>query len=160
MSSKSIICACLGFKVIEAAKRKRVISKATPRSTPFKAMRRQRHLEAAEDYTELIADLIESKGEARTCDIAHQLGISHVTALRTLKRLQREKFVKTSQHQPVDLTAKGRKTARLCKQRHKLLFDFFVSIGVPRNVAEIDVEGVEHHISTGTLKAIKIFMSH
>ena len=139
--------------------KKNKVNRAVPRSTPFRAARRQHHLEAAEDYTELIADLISSKGEARTCDIAQQLGISHVTALRTIQRLQREKFVETSQHRPVALTAKGKRTARLCKQRHKLLVDFFVSIGVPREVAEIDVEGVEHHISPVTLKAIEVFLT-
>ena len=53
------------------------------RSIPFEAVRKSHTLEAAEDYTELIYDLIQSKGEARVGEIAENLGISHVTALRT-----------------------------------------------------------------------------
>lgn len=124
----------------------------------FVAARKTRSLEAAEDYTELIADLIEDKGEARTCDIAKHLGISHVTAIRTIKRLQLEGYLSTSQHKPVELTKKGEKTAAYSKERHELLLDFFVSIGVPKKIAEVDVEGLEHHISPRTLRAIKKFM--
>ena len=128
------------------------------RARPFSATRKHHSTEAAEDYTELIADLIDSKGEARTCDIADQLGISHVTALRTIQRLQREGYVETLPRRPVTLTAKGRRTARLAKERHELLVQFLVQIGVPRRVAEVDVEGAEHHISDTTLACIKRFL--
>ena len=124
----------------------------------FQATRRQHNTEAAEDYTELIADLIESHGEARTCTIANELGISHVTALRTLKRLQSEGYIQTAPHKPVTLTAQGKKMAKYSKERHEILLDFFSMIGVPKQAAEHDVEGVEHHISPATLSAIKKFM--
>ena len=85
------------------------------RSASFKATRKHHDSEAAEDYTELVADLIEKDGEARTCRIAEHLGISHVTALRTIRRLQGEGYLETSPHRPVTLTAKGKKTAEYCK---------------------------------------------
>ena len=134
-------------------------SKQRERAKSFKATRKQHSSEAAEDYTELVAELIEEKGEARTCDIADHLGISHVTALRTIRRLQSEGYLKTSPHKPVELTAKGKQTAKFCKERHETLLDFFEQLGVPKKVAEIDVEGVEHHISKITLDAIKKFMA-
>ena len=130
----------------------------TARAAPFKAMRRQHNSAAAEDYTELVAELIECRGEARTCEIAEQLGVSHVTALRTIRRLQGEGYLATKPHQPVTLTAKGRRLAAFCRDRHRLLVDFFVRIGVPADVAELDVEGVEHHIGPVTLNAIRDFM--
>ena len=134
--------------------------KASPkkRSLSFQATRKHHHSEAAEDYTELIAELIDKNGEARTCQIAEHLGISHVTALRTIRRLQGEGYVETSPHRPVELTAKGRKIAEYSKERHRLLLAFFVSIGVPPPVAEIDVEGLEHHVSPVTLEAVRNFM--
>ena len=110
----------------------------------FKAARKQHSNEAAEDYTELVADLIQAKGEARTGQIAEHLGISHVTALRTIRRLQNEGYLVTSPHKPVELTTKGRKTAKFAKERHRLLVDFLVKIGVPATIAEQDVEGAEH----------------
>ena len=124
------------------------------RSGPFRATREHHGTESAEDYTELIADLIAEKGEARTCAIAEQLGISHVTALRTIRRLQEHGYVNTLRHKPVTLTTKGELLASYAKRRHKLLVDFLLHIGVSQKQAEIDVEGAEHHISEETLKCI------
>lgn len=121
---------------------------------------RQAHLkEAAEDYTELIAELIEEKGEARTCELAEILGVSHVTASRTINRLQKCGYLDTSPRKPVTLTQLGQETANYCKQRHQILLKFFIAIGIPRQVAEVDVEGVEHHISQESLEVIKQYMS-
>ena len=120
------------------------------RASHFRATRKHHSLEAAEDYTELVYDLIQTHGEARTCMIAEHLGVSHVTALRTIRRLQGEGYLETSQHRPVTLTRKGRDLARFSKQRHEVLLEFFAALGVPREQAEIDVEGAEHHISETT----------
>lgn len=130
----------------------------TPRATPFKATRKHHGLEAAEDYTELIAELIHRNGKARTVEIARHLGVSHVTAIRTLQRLKREGLVKEGTHRPIELTDKGAKLACAAQARHKLLVDFFVAIGVPERTAEIDVEGAEHHISSVTLDCIRRFL--
>lgn len=124
----------------------------------FEVTRSHHSRESAEDYTELIGDLISTKGEARTCDIAGHLGISHVTVIRTLRRLERDGFVKVQPRGPVSLTAEGERTANYCKQRHLLLVEFLLKLHVPRQTAEIDVEGIEHHISKTTLAAIKKFV--
>lgn len=127
----------------------------TPRSHPFIATRKHHLLETAEDYTELIDDLIASEGEARTCEIARQLGISHVTAIKTLKRLEKEKYVITEPHKPIQLTPKGKQLAAYSKKRHGILMDFLSRLGVPEEIAAIDVEGMEHHISPETLNAFQ-----
>ncbi|MCI5066329.1 transcriptional regulator [bacterium] len=128
------------------------------RAKPFQVTRKHHGKEAAEDYTELILDLTESKGEARTGEIAASLGISHVTALRTMKRLQAEGYLETGRGKPVTLTRKGRDLALFSRKRHEVLVEFFVSIGVPRKTAEIDVEGAEHHISKVTLEKVIEFL--
>ena len=125
---------------------------------PFQATRSAHSLEAAEDYTELIADLIKKEGEARTCRIADLLGISHVTAIRTLQRLERLGLLKTSRRNPVFLTSKGKKLAAYSRHRHLTLLSFFDKIGVPKKVSERDVEGIEHHVSPATLKVIEKFL--
>lgn len=130
------------------------------RSKQFRATRKQHSSEAAEDYTELIADLIEDKGEARVVDIAGHLGISHVTALRTIARLQRDGFVKTSPRKPVTLTAKGGRLAAKAKERHELLVKFLIAMGVPPQVAEVDAEGAEHHISDTTLECFRAHLEN
>ena len=124
-------------------------------SKPFKATREHHLLEAAQDYTELVADLIEEKGEARVVEIAKRRGITHVTAIKTIKRLVRDGYLITSSHQPIELTRKGKRTAAISKSRHALLLQFLIAIGVPENIAQVDVEGIEHHISSRTLKAMR-----
>ena len=131
------------------------VNKPHQRSIPFKQTREQHLLEAAEDYTELIYELIEETGEARTCEIAKRLGISHVTALRTIQRLQREGFVTTQPRKPIELTALGKKTAKNAQEKHSILLNFLLQLGVPLEVAQKDVEGIEHHISKTTLETIK-----
>lgn len=125
----------------------------------FEATRSHHSTEAAEDYCELILDILETHDEARTCHIADRLGISHVTAIRTLQRLQLEGYIVTSPRKPVTLTTKGKKTAIFAKERHLLLVEFLMSIGVPRDIAEIDIEGAEHHFSPKTLASIRTFMN-
>ena len=125
------------------------------RSKAFQATRKQHLLETAEDYTELVSDMIASRGEARVCQMAEQMGVSHVTVLRTVKRLERDGFLKTAPHQPIILTRKGKSLAIASKKRHKILFDFLIKLGVPKDIAEQDVEGIEHHISPETLRILE-----
>jgi len=124
----------------------------------FKILRKQHSLEAAEDYTELIYELIEKYGEARTGQIAKYLGISHVTALRTIRRLQEQGYLITARQKPVELTAKGKKLALYSKNKHETLLEFLIKLGVPKKIADIDVEGIEHHVSKVTLNQIKKFL--
>ncbi len=136
----------------------RVISKKFKRPQAFKATRRHHQDESAQDYVEIVGDLIAQHGEARTCQIADELGISHVTAIRTISRLQARGYLSKAPHRPVLLTKKGAALAKHSKERHRLLVEFLKRLGVPEEVAEVDIEGAEHHFSAVTLGAIKRFM--
>lgn len=125
------------------------------RSKVFKENRLSRAFVIAEDYTELILELIETQGEARVRDIASAMGVSHVTALRTIQRLRHEGYVKEIPHIPLELTKKGRELATRSKMRHDCLLRFLLSLGVPEEIAKVDVEGIEHYISQETLEAIQ-----
>lgn len=129
------------------------------RAKPFNVTRSQHLKETAEDYTELIADLITQKGEAKTCDIARCMNISHVTALRSIKRLQRDGYVETAPHKPVMLTRKGKRLASFSKKKHVIVLEFLIKLGVPQDVATIDTEGIEHHISPETLRIFENYLS-
>lgn len=131
---------------------------STSRSAPFTQVRNAHRLEAAEDYTELISDLIDAHGVARTGAIANALGVSHVTASRTIQRLQQEGYVETAPRLPVTLTTKGKRLAAKARERHQLVVALLTQIGVPDHIAEADAEGVEHHISETTLSCIKDFL--
>lgn len=116
------------------------------------ARTRQDHAaETAEDYVEAIADSIEASGACRVTDLAERFGVSHVTVIRTVRRLERDGLVRTEPYKPVELTAAGRKLAAACKRRHGIVERFLLAIGVPPELAAVDAEGIEHHVSEATL---------
>lgn len=116
-----------------------------------KRTRRDHAAETAEDYLEAIAELIDERGACRVKDLASRFGVSHVTVIRIVKRLESEGFVTTEPYQPIGLTAKGRRLARDCRERHDVVYRFLRAIGVDERVAAIDSEGIEHHVSAQTL---------
>jgi DtxR family manganese transport transcriptional regulator len=111
-----------------------------------------------EDYVELIADLLASTGEARPTDIARRLGVSHVTAVKTISRLKREGMATARPYRGVFLTENGRELAARVRTRHRLVVDVLLAIGVPPEAAEADAEGIEHYVSHTTLKAFARFL--
>lgn len=124
-------------------------------SQRYQRTRRDHAAEAAEDYTELIAALIESRGEARVGDIAAELGVTHVAVSRMVGRLKRAGLAKAEPYAPVTLTPKGRAMAARARARHETVVRFLTSIGVPAPQAETDAEGIEHHCSQATLDAME-----
>src|SRR5882724_2316662 len=111
-----------------------------------------------EDYVELIADLLATTGEARATDIARRLGVSHPTAINTIARLKREDLATARPYRGIFLTEKGDALARRVRARHRLVLEMLLALGVPRESAEADAEGIEHHVSEATLKAFSDFL--
>lgn len=120
--------------------------------------REQNRSETAQDYVEAIADLIESGGEARAVDVARQLGVSHVTVIQTVRRLQREGLVTTRPYRSIFLTDDGRRLALESRHRHRVVTDLLQALGVPSTIARADAEGIEHHVSPETLAAFERFL--
>jgi len=114
--------------------------------------------EVAEDYVEAIAARIEADGVCRAVDLAEQFQVSHVTVNRTIGRLQRDGFVTTVPYGPIELTAAGARLARQAKRRHEIVLEFLIALGVDRATAETDSEGIEHHVSPQTLRAMQAFV--
>ncbi len=115
--------------------------------------------ELAEDYVEAIAAQIDAEGSCRAVDLAAQFQVSHVTVNRTIGRLQRDGFVITEPYAPIELTPSGRRLAKAARQRHEIVFQFLLAIGVSEETAETDSEGIEHHVSPETLAAMKAFLT-
>lgn len=114
--------------------------------------------ELAEDYVELIDDFITEKGEARAVDLAAALGVSHVSVTKAVGRLQKDGLVTSAPYRSVFLTARGKRLADASRKRHQTVVDFLLALGVSRRIAETDAEGIEHHISPSTLRAMKKFL--
>ena len=120
-------------------------------ATKFDRIRRAHQSEVAEDYVEMIAELIKETGEARAVDLAARFGVTSPTVNAIIQRLQREDLVETRPYRSIFLTAAGQALADKARDRHRIVRDFLLTIGVPETVAEEDAEGIEHHVSPETL---------
>ncbi len=121
---------------------------------------RQQHAqERAQDYVEAIADLLARRGEARATDLARNLGVTHVTVIRTVQRLQRDGLVTTQPYRSIFLTDAGKRLAIKAKARHQTVVAFLEALGVSSATARADAEGIEHHVSAETLAAFERFVS-
>ncbi len=111
-----------------------------------------------EDYVELIDDLLASGGEARPTDIARRFGVSHATAIKSIARLKREGLATSKLYRGVFLTPEGHSLAARVRARHRLVVDLLIAVGVPQSCAELDAEGIEHHVSDVALAAFSRFL--
>jgi len=123
----------------------------------FKKVRDAHKSENTEDYLEIIADLLNAKGEARIVDIASKLDIAQATANKTIQRLQNQGFVNKEPYRSIFLTLKGQQVASISKKRHIIVLTFLKNLGLDIKTAEADAEGIEHHVSDKTLKKMEQF---
>jgi DtxR family manganese transport transcriptional regulator len=131
--------------------------KRSRRAATARRTRAENAQETAQDYVELIAELIAVAGEARAIELARRLGVSHVTVGRTIQRLQREGFVTAQPYRSIFLTPAGRRLAQESRRRHEIVVAFLQSLGISETTAQSDAEGIEHHVSAETLRA---FVKH
>ena len=115
----------------------------------------RRNSSAVEDYLERILELIDSKGYARVVDIATSLKISQASVSNMVQRLDGDGLLKYEKYRGLVLTAAGEALARNITRRHQLLTDFLTLLRLDKQVIHHDVEGMEHHISPPTLRAIE-----
>jgi DtxR family manganese transport transcriptional regulator len=137
------------------AKVSQVRSDPTRQARNFSHTRHEHSREIIQDYVEAIARLIAETGEARVVDLAKRLGVTHVTVNRTIGRLQKTGYVRSEPYRAIFLTDKGRQLAAACKARHETVVAFLRFLGIPDRVAEMDAEGIEHHVSPQTLTAFR-----
>ena len=109
--------------------------------------------EIAEDYVELIADLLATTGDVRAVDLAQRFGVTPATVNSTVKRLVRDGLVRSERYRAIFLTGTGRALAERCRERHRIVRDFLIGLGIDPVTAESDAEGIEHHVSDETLAA-------
>lgn len=127
-----------------------------PISDRFRGTRAAHEDETAEDYVEAIAETIAGQGEARVRDLVRIMGVSHVTVSRIVSRLVREGLAVSEPYQPITLTPSGRRLAARARARHEVVLSVLLAMGVPRRQAEIDAEGIEHHVSRATIRAMRL----
>jgi DtxR family manganese transport transcriptional regulator len=138
-----------------ASRAKAALVEAGTQAASFGRTRSDHRNEIAEDYVELIADLIEATGEARAVDLAGRLGVTGATVNGQIAKLQKAGLVHTEPYRSIFLTDAGRALADHCRHRHRVVLGFLKAIGVSDEVAVTDAEGIEHHVSDETLMALE-----
>ncbi|MGE3778821.1 MAG: manganese-binding transcriptional regulator MntR [Pirellulaceae bacterium] len=134
----------------------------TRRRTPgnqHQRTRRDHASELAEDYVEAVAEIIEQRGVCRVTDLAERFAVSHVSVNRAVARLQRDGYLTSERYRPVELTAEGKRLAKLSQKRHGIVYAFLRALGVSEEAAAIDTEGIEHHVSEETLQVMEAFVA-
>lgn len=123
----------------------------------FRQVREAHRRELIDDYVELISDLIREVGEARQVDMAARLGVSQPTVAKMLKRLASVGLIEQIPWRGVFLTAEGETLAHESRERHQIVENFLLVLGVSPETARRDAEGIEHHVSKETLQKFSEF---
>lgn len=129
------------------------------RPAAFRRTRSDRQPEAVEDCVQLIAELIDEKGEARGSDVALRLGVANATLVKTLKRLQDAGLVTQDPCRSIFLTGDGWQMAEDGRRKRRIVESFLLALGVPEETARIDSTAIEHHASEETLRAMARFLA-
>jgi len=108
-----------------------------------------------EDYLEIILQLIDTKGYARVADIAGGLSISQASVSNMMRRLDDKGLLKYEKYRGMTLTSEGERLAKRIVKRHSILEEFLALLGIDKKTAYADVEGMEHHVSSGTLRGLE-----
>tara|TARA_B100000963_G_C22543388_1_gene633284 strand:+ start:594 stop:1004 length:411 start_codon:yes stop_codon:yes gene_type:complete len=123
----------------------------------YSKIRSQNKNEILEDYVEAIQEIYETKGDVKNADLAIHFSVSQATINKNLKRLINYNLAKSEPYRSIFLTNEGKKLAAISKQKHQIVYNFLIKLGVSKKIAQFDSEGIEHHVSEETLKLMKKF---
>ena len=114
--------------------------------------------ESGENYLETILILEKRNGIARSVDVANELNFSKPSISRAMTVLKQAGYVTIGSINQLVLTPEGRRIAESVYERHCILHDYLVSIGVDDETASQDACRIEHVLSEETFKCIKNLM--
>jgi Mn-dependent DtxR family transcriptional regulator len=111
--------------------------------------------ESAEDYLESILMIQEEKGTVHSIDIAERLNFSKASVSVAMKKLRENGYISMEKDGTLKLLKPGRKIAEHIYERHRILSEYFVQLGVSPDTAAADACKVEHDLSDETFEKIK-----
>ena len=114
-----------------------------------------RILKSSEDYLEAMLVMSERHGYIRSIDIAAELGVTKPSVSYAVKRLRENGYITMTRDGLITLTEKGLEIANRIYERHKVLTQMLVSLGVDPKTAREDACKMEHDISDETFEAMK-----
>ncbi len=116
--------------------------------------------ESAENYLETILILKKEKGNVRSIDVVNELGFSKPSVSVAMKHLREDGYVTVDENGFINLTEKGLEIASSIYERHTLISNWLIQLGVPKEIALEDACRMEHVISSETFHALKKHVFH
>ena len=117
-------------------------------------------LTRVEDYLEVVYELIQKKGYARSADIAELLGVKSPSVTVMLQKLHAKGFIVYERYRGLTLTSNGERLARTIQQKHLTILKFLCIMGIEEKIAKSDAEGIEHHVHKNTIDRIRRFVDY
>ncbi len=117
-----------------------------------------RTTESLEMYLETILVLENTLGKVRSIDVAHKTGYSKPSISRAMKLLVNDFCIEIDGDGHITLTEKGKDIAQKIFERHKVISEFFVSIGVSEDNATEDACRIEHVISDESFDCLRRYI--
>ena len=111
--------------------------------------------ESAEDYLERILILSNQLGQVHAIDIARDMNFSKPSVSVAMHKLEDNGFIKIHDDGEIKLTEKGEKVAKSVYERHLVLTEFLIKLGVSEEQAKIDACKIEHDLSEEAFNALK-----
>ena len=111
--------------------------------------------ESGQMYLETILILTKESSHVRSIDVCEHMGFSKPSVSRAMGILKNGGYITIDKDGYITLTESGKNTAQKIYDRHRVLTDFLISIGVNPDIASADACKIEHHISDESLDAIK-----
>ncbi len=110
--------------------------------------------QSAEDYLEMMLMLKEKHGYIRSVDIAAELGVKKPSVSYATKRLRENGYIEMDSDSLITLTDAGLEIAERMYERHKLITELLIALGVNENTAREDACRIEHDLSEESFDAI------
>ena len=114
--------------------------------------------ESGEMYLEAILVLSAQKPSVRAIDIGEFMGYSKPSVSRALRLLRAEELIETDENGFITFTDSGKARAQRIYERHTVLTDLLIRLGVDKDTAAEDACKIEHHLSDTSFSAIKSFV--
>lgn len=113
--------------------------------------------ESGEMYLETILVLTKRGGPVRSLDVANEMGYSKPSISRAMGILKNDGYIEIDESGYITLTTEGKKIAKTIYERHVVISELLISLGVDKKTAEEDACRIEHVISPKTFRALKKF---
>jgi len=115
--------------------------------------------ERTEDYLEAIDTVVEKKGYARVKDVSDILGVALSSVTEMFQKLSEAGYINYEKYSGVTLTEPGRKIAKETKEKHRILREFLLILGVDNAIADEDACKIEHVVNVETLDRLTKFVA-